>query len=539
LWAVPAHDYDVIVIGSGFGGSVTALRLTEKGYRVGVLEAGRRFGADDFPKTNWNLRDFLWLPRLGMRGIQRLSLLKNLLVLSGAGVGGGSLVYANVLIEPHPEFYTDPQWGHITDWKSELAPYYERARQMLGVAVPPFDSPADGVMRAVAEHFGVTDTYEPTPVGVWFGQPGVEVPDPYFGGTGPTRTGCIRCGGCMVGCRFNAKNSLDFNYLYHAEAGGAVVHAETEVTDVRPLPQGGYEITARRPGPWRRARSSYTAAHVVFAAGALGTVRLLLAQRERGRLPGLSERVGHLFRTNSEAILGATAPDSTIDYSAGVAISSSIRPTPDTRIEPVRYPKGSNAMGLLGTILVGGGGRLPRPLRFLLAALRHPVIFLRSLSVYRWSEHSVILLVMQSRDNSLRVVRRRWRLSTKPGHGEPNPTYLPVANEAARAAAVAMGGFPGSSLNEVLLRAPVTAHPLGGASIGDSAASGVVDAYHRVYGCPGLHVVDGAAVGANPGSNPSLTITAMAERAMAMWPNRGEADHRPPLGEAYRRVAPA
>lgn len=342
----------------------------------------------------------------------------------------------------------------------------------------------------------------------------------------------------MVGCRYNAKNSLDHNYLYLAEAAGAVVRAEREVTDVRPLPQGGYEVIARRPGIARRRHWRYTADQVVFAAGALGTMKLLLALGERGRLPDLSPRVGHLVRTNSEAILGATARDSAVDYSEGVAISSSIHPTPDTRIEPVRYPPGSSAMGLLGTILVDGGGRLPRPLRFLIQAVRHPIIFLRSLSVYRWAERSVILLVMQSRDNSLRVVRRRRRLTTRPGHGEPNPTYLPVANEAARAAAQAMGGFPGSSLNEVLLRAPVTAHLLGGACIGGSPETGVVDAYHRVYGCPGLHVVDGSAVGANLGSNPSLTIAAMAERAMAMWPNLGEADARPALEDGYRPISP-
>ncbi len=535
---MPGTDYDVIVIGSGFGGSVAALRLTEKGYRVGVLEAGRRFSAADFPRTNWNLRDYLWFPRLGLRGIQRLTLLRDVLVLSGAGVGGGSLVYANVLIEPHDAFFTDPQWAQITDWRVELAPHYALAKQMLGVVDTPFDSPADAVLRRVADHFGVGATFRKAPVGVWFGEPGVTVADPYFGGAGPARTGCVRCGGCIVGCRFGAKNSLDRNYLFLAEQHGAAVHPEHEVVDVARTAAEAFTVTTRRPG-WTARRRTFTARQVVVSAGALGTLRLLLALRQRGRL-ALSDRLGHLVRTNSEALVGASAPDVRIDYSEGIAISSSIHPAPDTQIEPVRYPAGSNAMGLLGTILVDGGGKVPMPLRFVAEALRHPVTFLRSVSVRRWAERSVILLVMQSRDNSLRVRRRRGlvgpRLVSAAGHGEPNPRHLPVANEAARAAAAAMGGQPGSSLNEVLLGAPVTAHLMGGACIGAGPATGVVDAYQRVFGVPGLHVADGSVLGANLGANPSLTITAMTERAMAMWPNRDEADPRPPLGEPYRPV---
>ncbi len=535
--------YDVLVIGSGFGGSVSALRLTEKGYRVGVLEAGRRFEADDFAASSWDLKRFVWFPRLGLRGIQRLTLLKNVLALSGAGVGGGSLVYANVLLEPHEGFFVDPQWRDLADWRAELAPYYARARRMLGVAPVPHSTPADDVLRAVAAELEAAATFQPTPVAVWFGTPGVEVADPYFGGAGPTRTGCIGCGGCMVGCRHNAKNSLDKNYLYLAEKGGAEIHAEHEVVDVAPRPQGGYTVVTERPGAWmRRRRRVFTADQVVFSAGALGTVRLLLELRDTGRLPALSPRLGHLVRTNSEAIVGATARNTEVDYSQGVAITSSIEPDPHTRIEPVRYGRGSNAMGLLGTVLTDGGGRVPRWLRHLGNVARHPVVFLRSLSVRRWSERTVMLLVMQSRDNSLRLYRRGGpfgtRLTTGPGHGEPSPTYLPVANQAARAAARAMGGFPGSSLNEVLFEAPVTAHLIGGACIGADAASGVVDAYQRVFGHPGLHVADGSAVPANLGSNPSLTIAAMTERAMAMWPNRGEPDRRPPLGAGYVRVEP-
>jgi cholesterol oxidase len=533
--------YDVVVIGSGFGGSVAALRLTEKGYRVAVLEAGRRFDPEDFPRSNWNVRRFLWMPHLRLRGIQRLNLLRDILVLSGAGVGGGSLVYANTLIEPQRGFFEDRHWNGITDWRAELAPHYATARRMLGAAPAPSDTPADLVMRRVAEQMDAAGTVRETTVGVFFGEPGVAVPDPYFGGAGPSRRGCIECGGCMVGCREHAKNTLDRNYLWLAERAGARVYPECEAVDVAPLAGGGYRIAARRPGTWAvRRRRSFTADHVVFAAGALGTTRLLLRLRDEGRLPRVSPRLGRLVRTNSESLLGATAPTAGVDYSQGVAITSSFEPAADTRIEPVRYPPGSNVMGLLATILVPGEGRLPQPVRFLAAALRHPIVFARSLSVRRWSERSIIVLVMQSIDNSIRLVRRsgrfRFGLTSGPDHGEPNPRWLPVGHEAARLAAAEVGGFPGGSINESALGIPITAHLIGGATIGATEAEGVVDPYHRVFGHPGLHVVDGAAIPANLGSNPSLTITAMAERAVAMWPNAGESDPRPALGAAYLPV---
>jgi cholesterol oxidase len=531
--------YDVVVIGSGFGGSVAALRLAEKGYRVAVLEAGRRFASDDFPRTSWDLRRFLWFPRLGLRGIQRINLLRDVMVLSGAGVGGGSLVYANTLYEPHDAFFTDRQWGDITDWKRELAPHFAQARRMLGSARVPFETPADGVVRRVAQHLGVESTFQPTDVAVWFGDRDIPVDDPYFGGEGPGRTGCLHCGGCMVGCRHDAKNTLDRNYLYLAERRGVAVFPEHEVHDLQPVP-GGYQVTTRRPGAWvRRQPRRFLAAQVVFAAGALGTTRLLLELQARGRLAAASRRVGHLLRTNSESIVGAMAKTAAVDYSTGVAITSSIHPTSDTNIEPVRYPKGSNSMGLLSTLHVRGGAG-PRLLGFLAAVVRHPVVFLRSMSVRRWSERTVILLVMQSRDNSLRAfLRDSWlgrRLTTRQGHGEPNPTYLPVASDAAEVAAAAIGGYAGSSINEAVLDTPMTAHILGGACIGATPERGVVDPYHRLYGHPGLHVIDGSAVPANLGANPSLTITALAERAMSLWPNRGDVDPRPPVGDAYRPV---
>lgn len=534
-------DYDVLVVGSGFGGSVTALRATEKGYRVGVLEAGRRFDKTSLPRSSWQLRRFLWAPALGMRGIQRITPLKDIAILSGAGVGGGSLVYANTLYEPLAPFYTDRQWGHITDWRSELAPFYDQARRMLGVEEVPADTPADAYVHRLAASLGVADTYHRTPVGVWFGEPGRRVPDPYFGGEGPDKVGCTHCGSCMVGCRVGAKNTLDRNYLYLAEKRGATIHPDTQVTDLEPMPGGGWRVTTARPGAVvRRRPRTYTAERVVLSAGVLGTVKLLLRLKDRGRLPALSERLGDVVRTNSEAIVGASARRPMPELTEGVAITSSIHPDDHTHIEPVRYPPKSNSMGLLTTVLVDGGGRVPRQVRFVGKVVRHPVQFLRSLSVRRWSERSIILLVMQSRDNSISL-RRHPKLDvlvTRPGHGEPNPTYLPVANDAARATAEMLDGDAWGAWNETLLDAPTTAHILGGCVIGDDPATGVIDPYHRVYGYEGLSVADGSAVSANLGVNPSLTITAMTERAMAFWPNQGDEDPRPPVGDPYRRLEP-
>jgi len=529
-------DFDVIVVGSGFGGGVAALRLIEKGYSVGVLEAGGRWSSQDFPKTNWNLRRALWFPKLGMRGIQRIRLLPNVLVLSGAGVGGGSLVWANVCYQPQSDFFAHPGWASITDWEQELGPHFGQARRMLGVEPNPSSTPADQVLAGVAGRLGVADSHQPTPVAVYFGEPGKQVTDPYFGGTGPPRSGCIECGGCMIGCRHDAKNSVDRNYLYLAEKSGAVVYPEQEVYRLRPL-EGGYQLEARRPGAWVRHRHrTYSAHQVVLAAGAIGTTQLLLAMRDEGTLPELSPRVGFDFRTNSEAIMGAVARDRRVDYSHGVAITSSIQADSNTQIQVVRYPKASNALGLLATIPVRKIGRTPRQLRFLAEVIRHPLRFLRSLSVRHWSERSVILLVMQSVDNSLRLRRgRRGRLTTRAGRGAPIPSYLPIAHQSAGIAAELIGGDAMGSVSEALLDVGVSAHPIGGAVIADSPSRGVIDGFHRVFGHAGLHVMDGAAVPANLGVNPSLTITALAERATALWPNRGEPDLRPPLGDPYQR----
>jgi cholesterol oxidase len=535
------RDYDVLVIGSGFGGSVSALRLTEKGYRVGVIEAGRRFDSSSLPRSSWQLRRFLWAPKLGMRGIQRITPLKDVAILSGAGVGGGSLVYANTLYEPLAPFYTDPQWGHITDWRDELAPFYDQAKRMLGVNEVPADTPPDRYMHELAARLGVEDTYHRTQVGVWFGKPGERVPDPYFGGEGPDKVGCTHCGSCMVGCKVGAKNSLDRNYLYLAERNGAEVHPDRQVTSLEALPGGGWRVVTERPGAWFAKREqTFTADQVVLSAGVLGTVKLLLSMRDTGTLPALSDRLGDVVRTNSEAIVGASAKQADPGLSQGVAITSSIHPDDTTHIEPCRYPPGSNAMGLLSTVLVDGGKGAPRQVKFLRTVARHPVKFLRSMSVRRWSERSIILLVMQSRDNSI-ALRRHPKLGTlvsRPGEGEANPSYLPVANDAAREVADMLDGEPWGAWNETLLDAPTTAHILGGCVVGDGVESGVIDPYHRVYGYEGLTVADGSAISANLGVNPSLSITALTERAMSFWPNKGDADPRPPLGDAYVRLAP-
>jgi cholesterol oxidase len=534
-------SYDVVVIGSGFGGSVTALRLVEKGYRVAVLEAGRRWEDEDFPTTSWNLRRFIWAPALGLRGIQRISKVGKVLVLAGAGVGGGSLNYANTLYQPTAPFYRDRQWGHITDWHAELDPWYDQARRMLGVVQNPTITPSDVVVRSVAEDMGVGHTFSLTPIGVFFGdEPGCTVADPYFGGVGPTRTGCIECGACMTGCRVGAKNTLMKNYLHLAEKGGAVVVPDTTARAVRPLPDGGWAVDTVRTGPVPRGRRTFTADHVVLAAGTLGTQKLLHRMKDRGVLPRLSDRLGVLTRTNSEALLGAATRTVTEDFSQGVAITSSFHPDDVTHVEPVRYGRGSNAMGLLQTVLTDGategGSRTPRWLKALLIMARNP-LKLKALLPYRWSERTIIALVMQTLDNSVTTSWKRGRLTSRQGHGTPNPTWIPVANEAVRRMADKIGGEPGGSIGD-LANIPMTAHFIGGCTIGDSPETGVLDPYHRVYGYDGLHVVDGAAISANLGVNPSMTIVAQAERAASLWPNRGEADPRPPLGAPYRRLAP-
>ncbi|MGW0902527.1 GMC oxidoreductase [Streptomyces sp. NPDC002853] len=574
-----AFDFDVLVVGSGFGGSVAALRLTEKGYRVGVLEAGRRFTRDSLPRHSWDLRNYLWAPALGLYGLQRIHLLRNVMVLAGAGVGGGSLNYANTLYVPPPAFFQDKQWAGITDWQAELAPYYDQARRMLGVRQNPTMTEADEHLRAAADRMGVADTFRLTPVGVFFGDGadagggaaagvsggtggatgstpatagvGAEVPDPYFGGAGPARAACTECGSCMTGCKVGAKNTLTENYLYLAERAGAEIRAMTTVVSVREVP-GGHEVvtvpTNRRRRATRGGRRErgvvLRARHVVLAAGTYGTQTLLHRMKDEGLLPRLSDQLGRLTRTNSEALVGAvTFPrryrkkhgaGRPLDFTRGVAITSSIHPNPTTHIENVRYGKGSNLMALI--CVPQYSRNLPKLLAAVLAFLTHPVLVARVASTHRWSERTIIGLVMQTHDNSLttRLGRRRL-LTAEQGHGAPNPVHIAEGWEAAGLVAERINGFAGTNLGE-LLNKPLTAHFLGGCPIGASPEEGVIDPYHRLYGHPGISVVDGSAISANLGVNPSLTITAQAERAMAHWPNKDTPDTRPPPGTPYARV---
>ncbi|MEU6356167.1 GMC family oxidoreductase [Streptomyces sp. NPDC047072] len=556
------YDYDVIVVGSGFGGSVTALRLTEKGYRVGVLEAGRRFTRETLPKNSWDLKNYLWAPKLGMYGIQRIHLLGNVMVLAGAGVGGGSLNYANTLYVPPKPFFEDPQWRDITDWQEELKPYYDQARRMLGVRLNPTMTPSDVHLKAAAERMGVGDTFHMAPVGVFFGDgedadgtckaaPGEETADPYFGGVGPARKACTECGECMTGCRHGAKNTLNENYLHLAEKAGAVVHPLTTVVSVTDDSQGGYAVATLPTDRKKRSEGrTFKARRVVIAAGTYGTQTLLHRMKAGGQLPYISEKLGELTRTNSEALVGAQTDNrryrkatgaKKVDFTQGVAITSSVHPDENTHIEPVRYGKGSNSMGGLSILQVPYAEGSSRVRGWLAHAARHPLLVLRSLSNRRWSEKTIIGLVMQSLDNSLTTYLKpdgvgKGLLTARQGHGAPNPKQIRAASEAASAIAADINGFPGSNVGE-LMGAPLTAHFLGGCPIGSSRETGVIDPYHRLYGHPGISVVDGAAVSANLGVNPSLTITAQAERAMSYWPNKGEEDPRPAQHEAYVRLA--
>ena len=537
------RDFDVVIVGSGFGGSVAALRLTEKGYKVAVLEAGRRFTERDFPKTSWRLSRFLFMPRLGLRGIQRIHALPDVLVLAGAGVGGGSLVYANTLYQPPDTYFQDPQWRHITDWKSELLPWYDQASRMLGVAENPHFSPSDKAMKDVAEEMGVGHTFKMAPLGVHFGKgPGIIEKDPYFGGVGPDRHGCQQCGACMTGCRFNAKNTLPKNYLGLAESAGAKVFPEHTVESLEELPNGGWKITARKSSAWFGGKRVFTAGDVVVAAGTYNTQKLLHKMKDSKKLPKLSKALGKLSRTNSESLVGAVMPHGgEIDFSNGAAITSSFFPDENTHVEPVRYGKGSNFMGLLQTVMTDGHSARSRRRQWLKTLITKPAMNAKILDVRKWSERTVIALVMQNVDSSIAVRGKRgifgWRLTSKNDSEHPNATYIPAANEVVRRIAKNYGGTPGGHIGD-LVSAPFTAHFVGGCVISDDPNKGVIDPYHRVWNYPTLHVVDGASLTANLGVNPSLTITAQAERAFSFWPNKGESDPRPTQGSAYKRINP-
>ena len=535
------RDFDVVVIGSGFGGSVAALRLTEKNYKVAILEAGKRFNDKDFPKTSWRLRKFLFMPRLGLNGIQRIHVLPDVLVLAGAGVGGGSLVYANTLYKPPASYFEDKQWRDITNWDQELSPWYDQASRMLGVAQNPYFSASDKAMKQVADQMGVGHTFKLAPLGVYFGDGvGVKSKDPFFGGVGPDRSGCLQCGACMTGCRHNAKNTLPKNYLGLAESAGAKVFPEHTVTKVEQLADGSWVVTARKSSAWFGKKRRFTAANVVVAAGTYNTQKLLHKMKSTGVLPKISDYLGKLSRTNSEALTGSIMPKGGTDFSKGSAITSSFFPDDHTHVEPVRYGKGSNFMGLLQTVMTDGEKIRDRRKQWLRQVVTKPSLLLKILDVRQWSERTVVALIMQNVDSAISVSSKRglfgFRLTSKNDSITPNATYIPAANEVARRIAENNGGIAGGHIGD-LVNAPFTAHFVGGCVIGESIQTGVIDPYHRVYNYPTLHIVDGASVTANLGVNPSLTITAQAERAFSMWPNKGDKDERPAQNSPYKKVA--
>jgi cholesterol oxidase len=528
----PSHDYDtdVAIIGSGFGGSVAALRLSEKGYRVIVVEKGKRWRPEDFPSTNWKISRQFWFPLFGCYGTWALHLLREVLVLHGVGVGGGSLMYANTHYEPPEVVWDDPMWRDLADWRATMPGFFAEARRMLGTARSPSLGPADEALRRAAERRGRGHTFEHTPVGIFFGEPGEAVPDPYFDGNGPQRTGCTFCGACMVGCREGAKNTLDKNYLYLAERNGTEVIPETKVELIEELPGGGYRLR------WRRStrqlspeRGTLTALKVVVSAGVLGSVPLLMSCREKGALPRISSQLGNYVRTNSEALLGITSRNNR-DLWQGIAIASKAEMDDVTHMEPVRFPKGSDVMLLLGTLLTDGGTGVPRQLRWLGNVFRHPIDFLRVSKPWGKAERSTVLLVMQTVDNHTRLVRRRqllWpfqrTLTSRPDPGQPGiPSYIPLANEVARELGQELDAQPQSTLNEVLLDTSTTAHILGGCAMASGPERGVIDGNGEVFGHPGLYVMDGSMIGANLGVNPSLTITALSEWVCSRFPPAGE-----------------
>ncbi len=522
------HDFDWAVVGSGFGGSVAALRLAERGYRVCVLEQGRRYADADFAASAGEAGKVWWWPRLGLRGIMKMTTFRHVTVISGVGVGGGSLVYANTLYVPRSDaFYRHPQWAQLGDWRTELEPHYAEASRMLGVTSCDADGPSEALMRSLADDLGVPDGFRNTPVGVYLGEPGQRVEDPYFDGEGPARTGCIRCGQCLLGCRHGAKNTLVKNYLWLAERRGVRIEADSEVTAIRPLGSddgsGGYAVASRRPGPLPGPERTITAGGVVLAAGALGTNRLLLRCRERGLLPRLSPRLGRLVRTNSETITAATSERRDADYRADVAITASVFPDEHTHFTNNTYGDAGDAIAFNFGPLTGGRSRAARAAAALGQIARRPGRWLGRGRVHGWSRRTVIFTTMHSTDTALSFRPRRGpigRLGALQTELEPSATppdnFIPLANEIAARAAARIEGYPQSSLTESMLGTPGTAHLLGGAVIGSGPRSGVIDSSHRAFGYENLLVCDGAALPANPGVNPSLTITALAERAIGL-----------------------
>lgn len=531
-----AYDFDYLIIGSGFGGSVSAHRLTEKGYSVAVMEMGKRWNADDFPESNWDARRFYWRPGVGLRGFFNLRPFRHVAIICGNAVGGGSITYANTLLVPPDSVWDNGTWAGLSDWKDEMPAHYAEAERMLGVTENKLFGAADKLLREMAELEGVADTFRPTRVAAFFPPEGEDggktYPDPYFDGAGPERGTCIGCGSCMTGCKHNAKNTLDKNYLYFAEKNGAKVFAETRVVDVQPLNgqddgADGYQVTTERStARFRKQRRTYNVRNVIFSASSLGTQELMFKLKLGGSLPNISDDLGNRIRTNAESIVGIRFPGKDVNMSEGVAIGSSIHIDEHTHIEATRYGNGHDLNSTLTTLMVGGQGPM-RILHWLWALVRHPVTFARAVNPFGWARQSLIFLVMQTIDASLTMrLKRRWYwpfsklLCTE---GQPIPTNIPQANEFTRKMAAHFNGIPFTTATEVFFNVPFTAHCMGGCAMADSPERGVIDARNRVFNYRNLYVVDGAMLGANLGVNPSLTITALAERAMSFIPHRDEA----------------
>lgn len=538
------ETFDFIVIGSGFGGSVSALRLAEKGYRVLVLERGKRYNAEDFPKTNWHVFKYLWLPAARCFGFMGINFLDDILILNGSGVGGGSLVYASTHIKPGKTFFEAEEWRELADWERELAPHFETANHMLGVAENPRFWPADHILYDIATELGREDTFGPTPAAIYFGEPGKTVPDPYFGGEGPDRAGCIHCGGCMVGCRYNAKNTLDKNYLHFAEKYGTIIRPESNVIDIRPLygdqPGGArYEVLYERTTDWiLKRQQAVRARNVVLSAGVLGTVNLLLRCRDETKtLSRISRRLGKKVRSNSEALIGSTARDGHVDYSQGIAITSHFWIDEETSVEPVRFPRGSSFIRTIALPLLKTAGRSRnRIISFIKEFLRRPYDFLKVSLLPNWARDTTILLVMQTVENRMKLRRGRslYTLFRKGLVSErdknlPIPNVIEAGRQVLERFSQRTNGIPAAAVNDVLLETPSTAHILGGCGIGADESAGVVDVNHEVFNYPGLYIVDASVIPANLGVNPSLTITAMAERAMSRIPDADELQAIRPL----------